>query len=52
MSQNKGRILMKSKNTLLIFLGGFITAGVLLMCLCQKITDCCSGGCSTERKQK
>ncbi len=51
MSQDKGRILMRSKNTLLIFLGGFITAGVLLLCLCKKIMDCCSGCCSGEKEE-
>lgn len=45
MSQEKGRILMRSKNTLLIFLGGFLTAGALLLYLTNKLMNCvgCSG---------
>ncbi len=50
MSQEKGRILMSSKNTLLVFLGGVITAGVLILSLIWKVMDCCSGNCSEAKK--
>ena len=50
MSHEKGRTLMRSKNTLLIFLGGFIAAAVLLMYAGKKIMDCC-GCCSGAKKE-
>lgn len=50
MTHDKGRLLMLSKNTLLIFLGGFITAGVLIMGIIQKIASCCGDSGSAARK--
>lgn len=45
MSQDKGRIIMKSKNKLLIFLGAYVSVGVLFLCFCKRFMTCCSNGC-------
>lgn len=50
MSQEKGRILMRTKNTMLVFLGGFITAGILILGIMQKIMSCCSDSRSEAKK--
>ena len=51
-SQDKGRIIMKSKNKLLIFLGAYLTAGVLFLCFCKRFMTCCSSCCGSETKEE
>lgn len=50
MSHDKGRILMKSKNKPLIFLGTYLSVGVLFLCFCKRFMTC--GGCCGAGKKE
>lgn len=52
MSQDKGRIIMKSNNKLLIFLGAYVSVGVLFLCFCKRFVTCCSNGCCGSGKKE
>lgn len=44
-SHEKGRILMNSKNKLLIFLGAYLAVGTAFLCFCARFVNfkgCCS----------
>jgi hypothetical protein len=51
-SHQKGRVLMNSKNKLLIFLGAYLTACVAFMCFCKRFVNfsgcCCGSGAKKE----
>ncbi|HVI43209.1 MAG TPA: hypothetical protein VM577_21585 [Anaerovoracaceae bacterium] len=51
-SQDKGRIIMKSKNKLLIFLGAYLTVGVLFLCFCRRFMTCCKCCGSGTKEEK
>jgi len=48
-SHDKGRIIMKSKNKLLIFLGAYLSVGVLFLAFCKRFV---TGGCCFGTKDK
>lgn len=51
-SHDKGRILMKSKNKLLIFLGAYVAVGAAFLCFCKRFVDfsSCFGSGSKQEK--
>jgi hypothetical protein len=48
-SHDKGRVIMKSKNKLLIFLGAYLSVGVLFLAFCKRFV---TGGCCCGTKEK
>lgn len=53
-SHEKGRVLMNSKNKLLIFLGAYLTVCVAFMCFCKRFMNfsgcCCCCGSGTKKE--
>jgi hypothetical protein len=52
-SHEKGRVLMNSKNKLLIFLGAYLTVGVAFLCFCKRFMSfggccCCGSGAKKD----
>jgi len=51
-SHKKGRILMNSKNKLLIGLGAYLAVCTAFLCFCRRFVDfhgCCGSGAKKEK---